>query len=69
MAKVFGAIFLILGGFILLYISFVFLNTSAYLDYNAEKLRFSDTGLVLPSLGGAFLFITGFVFYKASDDK
>ena len=64
MGKVLGAIFTVAGSFITLFLTFVYLNTSAYLNYNTEKSTLQEVGLTLPILLGLTLLVVGITFLK-----
>jgi dipeptide/tripeptide permease len=66
MTKVFGAIFCVLGTIYLTVSTFLYLNTSAHLDYNAEKpMSFIQSGT--PFYFMVSILILGFGIILAKD--
>lgn len=68
MSKVIGAIFTVIGLLVSLFVTFLFLNSSAYLSYNEGKITMLETGYILPAIAGGFLLIVGLIFLLASKE-
>lgn len=70
MSKVLGTILTILGGLSSLFVFFLYLNSSAILQYNpADKnLGLLDVGLVLPAIFAGLILIAGIVILKTSSE-
>lgn len=70
MAKVLGVIMTILGGFVSLFSFFLYMNSSAYLQYNpADKSQgLLDVGLAFPIVMGGLLLLAGIVMLKTSSE-
>lgn len=68
MAKVIGAIFTIVGLLVSIFVLFLFLNSSAFHEYNAGRTDLLETGHIIPGLIGMFLLIVGLVFIFASKE-
>lgn len=65
MTKVFGAIFLALGTLYTTVSIFLYLNSSAYLDYNTgKKMTMSQAGVFYYLFFSVFLLIIGYVLAK-----
>lgn len=63
MTKVFGAIFCILGSIYLTVSIFLYMNTSAFLDYNAEKpMTFIQSKTPYFFLVSVLLLVFGVIF-------
>jgi hypothetical protein len=65
MSKVIAGIFTIVGGLATLYLSFVFANTSAFLNYNDPKLHMSmfQTGYLFQLFFALLLLAVGLLFF------
>ncbi len=68
MSKVIGGVFTLLGTLLSIYVSFLYMNTSSYLDYNAKKLSMLDTGLVMPAFAAFMLLSIGLTFLLVSKE-
>jgi hypothetical protein len=65
LTKVFGSIMIFTGGVLSLYTFFVYLNSSAYLNYNVDKQpSIAQAGFAYPFIIGALLLIFGVLFAK-----
>lgn len=64
MSKVIGGIFFVIGFLCLAIDRFLYLNSSAFLDYNDPKLHLSlnQTGIAAPTVVFALMTIIGLVF-------
>lgn len=70
MSKVLGTILTILGGLSSLFVFFLYLNSSAILQYNpADKNSgLLDVGLALPAVFAALILTAGIVILKTSSE-
>lgn len=62
--NVLGAIFIVVSVIISLFNTFVYLNSSAYLNYNAPAKSMAEVGVLFPYLLALVLFIFGVLFAK-----
>lgn len=63
--KVFGAIFCVLGTVYLIVSAFLYLNTSAHLDYNTGKqMSFIESGMPFYFLVAGLIFGFGYMLAK-----
>ena len=63
MSKVIGGIFTVIGTLACIYLSFLYMNTSAFLNYNSDKKFFLlDTGLALPMFIFGLMLTIGLIF-------
>jgi hypothetical protein len=70
MVKVWGSILTLAGSVVLLFCVFLYLNSSAYLDYNATgKTSVLDVGLALPFVMSALVATFGVILLATSKDK
>lgn len=70
MAKVLGVIMTIIGGFVTLFGTFVYMNSSAHLSYNPADASqgLLDVGLALPLVMGGLLLLAGILVLKNSTE-
>ncbi|NNC94356.1 MAG: hypothetical protein HKN92_02260 [Chitinophagales bacterium] len=68
MSKVIGGILTVVGLLMNIFLIFLFLNSSAYLEYNQDKITLLETGYIIPWLIALFLLIVGLVFIFASKE-
>ena len=65
LTKVFGAILCFLGTVLFLVTTFLYLNTSAHLDYNVDKqLTLGKVGLFVPYLIAVMMLTVGVLFAR-----
>ncbi len=63
-SNVLGAIFIVVSVIISLFNTFVFLNSSAYLNYNAPLKSMAEVGVLFPYLFALLLFVFGILLAK-----
>lgn len=70
MAKVMGVMLTIWGGLASLGVLFLYLNSSAFLNYNpADKTQgLLDVGIMLPAVLFGLMFIAGVAILKSSSE-
>lgn len=70
MAKVLGVILTILGGLASLGVFFLYMNSSAFLQYNPAdaKQGLLDVGLMLPAVLFGLMLVAGIVILKTSTE-
>jgi hypothetical protein len=70
MSKVIGGIFFVIGFILFAVISFLYMNSSAYLNYNdpATHLSFFETGLGVPAVLTFLLLAIGLTFLFVSKE-
>lgn len=70
MSKVIGGIFTLIGFLCTLGVIFLYLNSSAFLNYNdpAKHLSFFETGLGVPAVLFGLMLTVGLVFMFASKE-
>lgn len=64
LSNVLGAILIVVGFIIGLFNTFVYLNSSAYLNYNAPLKSMAEVGRLYPFLLALLLIIFGILFAK-----
>ena len=70
MSKVMGGIFTVFGTFMMLGMIFLYLNSSAYLQYNdpAKQLSFFQTGYAAPTFLFGLMLAVGLLFLFQSKE-
>lgn len=70
MSKVIGGIFTLIGFLCGLGVILLYMNSSAYLDYNdpAKQLSFFETGLGVPALLFSLMLSVGLIFMFTSKE-
>lgn len=63
-SNVVGAIFIVVSVIISLFNTFIFLNSSAYLNYNSPLKSMAEVGVLFPYLFALLLFIFGVLLAK-----
>jgi hypothetical protein len=70
MSKIIGGIFTVLGFILVAVMGFLYMNSSAYLNYNDPKthLSYFETGLAAPTLLTVIMLSIGLIFLFVSKE-